>query len=119
VVKNHKNIFGKKFKALSADRAYYDKDLIEDLEGQHNIICAISHKKRKENLEAKKKRLYKKRSAIEAKISEGKRVCGHDKSYYRGFEGDCIWTGLSVLGLNLRQFLKDIGKKPELLYEFG
>lgn len=118
VVKNHKNNFGKKFKGLSADRAYYDKDLIEGLEKSHNIICAIPHKKRKENLKFKKKRLYKKRSAIEAKISEGKRVTGLDKSYYRGFEGDHIWAGLSVLALNLRQLLKDVNKKPELIYRF-
>jgi transposase, IS5 family len=119
VVKNHKDNFGKKFKGLSADRAYYDKDLIEDLEKQYSIILAIPHKKRKEPLPSKKKRLYKKRSAIEAKISEGKRVTGLDKSYYRGFEGDCVWAGLSVLALNLRQFLKDINKKPELIYKFG
>ena len=119
VVKNHKDTFGKKFKALSADRAYYDKHLIEDLEEKHNIICAIPHKKRKEDLPYKKARLYKKRSAIEAKISEGKRTTGLDKSYYRGFEGDKIWAGLSILALNLRQFLKDINKKPELIYRFG
>jgi len=119
VIKNHKDTFGKKFKAVSADRAYYDRHLIEELEEKNNIICAIPHKKRKEDLPYKKARLYKKRSAIEAKISEGKRVTGLDKSYYKGFEGDCIWAGLSVLALNLRQFLKDINKKPELIHRFG
>ncbi|MBM3710448.1 MAG: transposase [Actinobacteria bacterium] len=120
VLKRHKEAFGKKFKALSADRAYYDKDLIEDLEEQHKIILAIPHKKRRDfKITAKKKLLYKKRSAIEAKISEGKRMTGLSKSYYKGFAGDKIWTGLSVLALNLRQLLKDIDKKPELIYEFG
>jgi len=120
VLKKHKETFGKKFKAASADRAYYDKDLIEDLERQHNIILAIPHKKRRDlPITAKKKLLYKKRSAIEAKISEGKRMTGLSKSYYKGFVGDKMWAGLSVLALNLRQLLKDMDKKPELIYEFG
>lgn len=119
VVKNHKEVFGNKFKGLSADRAYYDKDLIEDMEEKHKIICAIPHKKRKEGLPANKARLYKKRSAIEAKISEGKRMTGLSKSYYKGFEGDRMWAGLSVLALNLRQLLKDMNKKPKLICQFG
>ena len=120
VLKRHKEAFGKKFKAASADRAYYDKDLIEDLEEKHSIILAIPHKKRRDfPITAKKKLLYKKRSAIEAKISEGKRMTGLSKSYYKGFAGDRMWAGLSVLALNLRQLLKDINKKPELIYEFG
>jgi hypothetical protein len=120
VLKKHSQIFGKKFKAASADRAYYDKDLIEDLERQHNIILAIPHKKRKDlPVCVKKDRLYKKRSAIEAKISEGKRMTGLAKSYYKRFSGDRMWTSLSVLALNIRQLLKDMDKKPEIVYEFG
>jgi len=120
VVKNHSQTFGKKFKAASADRAYYDKDFIEDLERQYNIALAIPHKKRKDlPMSAKKKLLYKKHAAIEAKISEGKRMTGLAKSYYKGFSGDKMWTSLSVLALNLRQLLKDMARKPEIIYRFG
>jgi len=119
-LKNHSNTFGKKFKAASADRAYYDKELIEELEEKYDISLAIPHKKRRDLVMSdKKKLLYRKRAAIEAKISEGKRVTGLGKSYYKGFTGDRMWTSLSVLALNLRQLLKDMARKPELLYKFG
>lgn len=120
VIKKHKETFGKKFKALAADRAYYDKDLIEELEQKYDIALAIAHKKRKDFvMPAKKTLLYKKRAAIEAKISEGKRMTGLGKSYYKGFSGDRMWTGLSVLALNLRQLLKDMARQPQLIYRFG
>jgi len=120
VLKKHFNTFGKKFKAASADRAYYDKDLIEELEEKYKVALAIPHKKRRDlPMSAKKKLLYKKRSAIEAKISEGKRLTGLGKSYYKGFAGDKICTSLSVLALNLRQLLKDLAGKPQLIYRFG
>ena len=70
-------------------------------------------------MSVKKESLYKKRSAIEAKISEGKRLTGLGKSYYKGFARDKICTSLSVLALNLRQLLKDLARKPELIYRFG
>jgi len=66
-----------------------------------------------------KDELYNRRSAIEAKISEGKRMCGRDKSFYQGFEGDKIWVSLSVMALNIRILLRDINKSPELIYKFG
>jgi hypothetical protein len=70
-------------------------------------------------MSAKKVALYRKRAAIEAKISEDKRMTGMGKSYYSGFAGDRIWVGLLVLALNLRQLLKDMNKNPELIYGFG
>jgi hypothetical protein len=104
----------------SADRAYYDKDFIEKLERKYKVALAIPHKKRKGlGMSRKKKPLYRKRSAIEAKISEGKRLTGLGKLYYKGFAGDKMWVSLSVLALNLRQLLKDLAKKPELIYRFG
>ena len=119
-LENHSNTFGKKFKAASADRAYYDKDLIDELEQKYKVELAIPHKKRREMpLSANKELLYRKRAAIEAEISEGKRMTGPGKSYYKGFTGDRIWASLSVLALNLRQLLKDMNRKPELIYEFG
>jgi hypothetical protein len=120
VIENHATVFGKKFKAASADRAYYDKDLVEELKEKYSILLAIPHKKRRDlPMSDKRESLYNKRSAIEAKISEGKRMTGLGKSYYKGFTGDRIWTSLSVLTLNLRQLLKDMARKPELIYRFG
>jgi len=120
VIEKHKDTFGKKFKAAAADRAYYDRQLIEELEEKYDITLAIAHKKRKDfAMSNKKKLLYRKRSAIEAKISEGKRMTGLAKSYYKGFTGDRMWTGLSVLALNLRQLLKDMARQPQLIYRFG
>lgn len=116
---NHSKKFGNKFKTASADRAYYDRDLIEELEKAHKIKIAIPHKKRKEPLPQDKEDLYQKRAAIEAKISEGKRMTGMGKSYYSGFSGDRIWAGLSVLALNLRQLLKDMNRNPEIIYQLG
>jgi len=46
-------------------------------------------------------------------------MTGIGKSYYKRFTGDKIWASLSVLALNLRQLLKDMDRKPELIYEFG
>jgi hypothetical protein len=115
----HSKKFGKKFKGASADRAYYNKELIEEIEETYNIEVAIPHKKKRDPLPQEKEALYKKCAAIEAKISEGKRMTGMGKSYYSGFSGDRIWTGLSVLALNLRQVLRDINRKPELIYRFG
>jgi hypothetical protein len=54
------------------------------------------------------------RSAEEAKISEGKRTVGLGKSYYKGFEGDEIWTTLSILALNSRQLLRDMRRNPQI-----
>jgi hypothetical protein len=120
VLKKHFNTFGKKFKAASADRAYYDKALIEELEEKYKVALAIAHKKRRDlPMSGKKEKLYRKRSSIEAKISEGKRACGLAKSYYKGFTGDKMWVSLSVLALNLRQLLKDLARSPELIYKFG
>jgi len=118
-VENHLRKYGKKFKEASADRAYYDKELIEKLEKAHNIMIAIPHKKRGEPLPQDKEYLYRKRAAIEAKISEGKRMTSMGKSYYSRFSGDRIWAGLSVLALNLRQLLKDMDRNPKLICQFG
>jgi hypothetical protein len=45
-VKEHKKVFGKKFKAAAAaDRGYYDKDLISTLENKHKISLAYPIKR--------------------------------------------------------------------------
>ena len=57
---------------------------------------------------------FDKRSRIEAKISEGKRMTGLNKSNYKGFDGDQITAILSIWALNVRQLLRDIERKPNL-----
>jgi len=119
-VESHARIFSKKFKSGAADRGFYDEDLIEDLQKRYKISLAIPHKKdRRKVMTPEDKKLSDKRSAIEAKISEGKRMCGLDRSLYNGFEGDRIWTALSVMALNIRKLLRDIKRSPELIYRFG
>lgn len=91
----------------------YDKDLIENLEEEYKIALAIPHKRdrgRGNVTPYNKDRLYNRRSAIEANESEGRRMCGWDKSLYQGFEGDKIWATLSVMALNIRKLLRDINK---------
>ncbi|MCX6383905.1 MAG: hypothetical protein NTV16_05380 [Actinobacteria bacterium] len=46
--------------------------------------------------------LYNKRSAIEAKISEAKKMHGLNNSYYKDYEGDKMWAAtLSIYILNI------------------
>ena len=119
-IKSYTETFKEEFEACSADRAYYDKDLIEELEKKYCISCAIPHKKNRNHVMSElKESIYRKRSAIEAKISEGKRVTGLNKSYYKGFSGDKMWATLSILALNLRQLLRDMARSPGLIHKFG
>ncbi|RXG63175.1 transposase [Candidatus Atribacteria bacterium 1244-E10-H5-B2] len=119
-IDSHAKVFGSKFKSGAADRGFYDGDIIESLEGKYKIALAIPHKKdRNKTMTPHKKKLSNKRSAIEAKISEGKRMCGLDRSLYNGFEGDRIWATLSVMALNIRKLLRDMARSPELMYKFG
>ena len=81
-VNSHAKAFSKDFASASADRAYYDKDLIIVLEKKYRIALAIPHKKNRSAMMGKdKEELYNKRSAIEAKISEGKRMYGLNCHY--------------------------------------
>ena len=66
-----------------------------------------------------KEDLYDKRAAIEAKISEAKRMYGLNKSYYKGFEGDRMWAALGIRALNIRKLLRDIAKSPDLILRFA
>ncbi len=119
-VESHARIFGSKFKSGAADRGFYDEELIEDLKKKYKISLAIPHKKdRSRVMTPKDKKLSDKRSAIEAKISEGKRMCGLDRSLYNEFTGDRIWVALSVMALNIRKLLRDMERSLELIYRFG
>jgi hypothetical protein len=119
-IEQHKEVFKEKFRAAGFDRAFYDESKIDELEKEYEVILAIPHKKdRLKPMGKRKEKIYNKRSAIEAKISEGKRMCGLNKSLYKGFEGDLIWTSLSIFALNIRQIMRDISKKPGLITRFA
>jgi len=83
-VKGHTKVFKDKFKGEAADRSLYVKDLIKNLEEEYKIALSMPHEKdRGRRMTSYKDKLYNRRSAIEAKISEGKRMCGWDKSLYQ------------------------------------
>lgn len=116
VIQDHKKTFTEAFKNAGMDRGFYDEQKIQQLEALHKITLAIPHKKRTgKPLSKRKQKIYNKRAMIEAKISEGKRVTGMNKSYYKGFDGDKITAVLAIWALNTRQLLRDINKKPNLM----
>ena len=120
VLNKHSKTFGKDFIGAAADRAYYDEDLIKILEKKLVIDLAIPHKKNRDiKMEPDRQDLYDRRAAIEARISEGKRMCGLNKSYYKGFDGDRMWAALGVMALNMRKLIRDINKSPELMLRFA
>jgi len=115
----HSKTFGKEFKGAAADRAYYDEDLIKVLEKKLVIDLAIPHKKNRDiKMKPFMQDLCDRRAAIEAKISEGKRTCGLNKSYYKGYNGDRMWAALGIMALNIRKLLRDIVKSPDLMLRF-
>lgn len=56
---------------------------------------------------------------MKQKISEAKRMYGLNKSYYKGYDGDKMWTALSVMVLNMRKLIRDIDKNPKLILRFA
>ena len=120
VLNKHSKTFGKDFIGAAADRAFYDEDLIKILEKKLKVDLAIPHKKNRDiKMTKDKEKLYDRRAAIEAGISEGKRMCGLNKSYYKGFDGDRMWAALGVMALNMRKLIRDINKSPELMLRFA
>ena len=119
-VGQHAKIFKDEFKAGGMDRVFYDKELIERLEEGHKIKLAIPHRKDRDYKMSKyREKLYRKRSAIEAKISEGKRMSGLDKSLYKGYKGDEMWAAFSIMAMNIRQLLRELDRKPRLIRRFA
>jgi len=119
IIEEHSKIFSTKFKTAGMDRGFYDGEKIRELENEYNILLVIPHKKRTGNpLSKRKQKIYDKRAGIEAKISEGKRVTGLNKSYYKGFDGDRITAILGIWSLNVRQLLRDMKEKPTLIKRF-
>lgn len=118
-IKEHHTTFKDTFKAAALDRGFYDEKKITECEQKYTIILAIPHKKdRDRKLGKHKEKIYNKRSAIEAKISEGKRMYGLDKSLYKGFEGDKIWATMGLMALNMKKILRDSNNKPSLMNKF-
>jgi len=114
-VEKHAAVFKEEFEGAAMDRAFYDGEKNKELEEKYNISLAIPHKKdRNTKLPKKKESLYNKRAAIEAKISEGKRMYGLDRCRYKGFAGDKICVALSVFALNAAKFVRDVNKNPRL-----
>jgi transposase, IS5 family len=118
-IKKHKSVFEKDFKAAGLDRGFYNEEKIIEYENEYNILLAIPHKHHTKKMGKHKDKIYNKRAAIEAKISEGKRMCGLNKSLYKGFEGDQIWASMGILGLNIRKVLRDIAVNPGLIKKFA
>lgn len=119
-IKKHEFVFKDKFCAAGFDRGFYDEEKILKYENKYNILLAIPHKKdRTKKMGKRKDKIYNKRAAIEAKISEGKRMCGLNKSLYKGFEGDQIWASMGIMGLNIRKVLRDITDNPKLMKRFA
>lgn len=119
-IEEHKEVFKDRLYAAGFDRAFYDESKIGELEKEYDVILAIPHKNnRSKPMEKRKEKIYNRRAAIEAKISEGKRMCGLNKSLYRGFEGDMIWTSMSIFALNIKKAMRDISKKPALINRFA
>lgn len=116
VIKKHDEVFHEEFEGGAMDRGYYDEQKKRKLEEEYKIRLAIPHKKdRNKEMDKKEKKLYDKRSAIEAKISEGKRMAGLGKCYDKGIEKHKIWVSLSVFILNARQLMRDMSKNQELM----
>ena len=116
VIKKHDEVFHEEFEGGAMDRGYYDEQKKRELEEEYKIMLAIPHKKdRNKKMDKKEKKLYDNRSAIEAKISEGKRMAGLGKCYDKGIEKHKIWVSLSVFILNARQLMRDMSKNKELV----
>lgn len=114
-VKEHFEIFKDDFKEAAADRGFYNEDKINKIEEDYGIVLAIPHKKDRTKIMSKRKqKLYNKRSAIEAKISEGKRKAGLGKCYDKGLESHKTWICLSIFILNAKQLLRDLNKNTKI-----
>lgn len=108
-IDNHKKIFGKPPREISADRGYYTSKLDEELHsiGVKNVCVPKIGKKSKaretEENTAKFKELKSWRAGIEARISCLKRSFGYGRSMLRGISGAKTWCGYGVFAHNLRQ----------------
>jgi len=117
MVERHAEEFGSNFREVTADAEFADMQQNQVLEKQYDVTVAIPDKKARSTdrgLDRRRKRIYNKRAAIEAKISETKRMYGLDKSDYEGFEGDWICLILGVFAVNARKLLRILS--PPMVY---
>jgi IS5 family transposase len=120
VVKKHAAVFGEEFKGAAMDRAFYDCEKNKELEDKFQVTLAIPHKKdRSKKMTKKRALLYNKRAAIEAKISEGKRMYGLNLCRYKGLAGDKTCAALAVFALNAAKFMRDVNKNSRMLMNIG
>ncbi len=109
MVERHSDKFGSEFQEVTADAEFADMQQNQNLENRYDVTVAIPDKKARSTdrgLDRQRKTIYNKRSAIEAKISETKRMYGLDKSDYEGFEGDWICLILGVFAVNAKKLLR-------------
>jgi hypothetical protein len=97
------------------DRGFADTQLVQELEQDHGITLAVPGKKDRKRLPGGKQQLYDARAAIEAKISEGKRMTGLGLCRYKGWMGDRICGALGVMALNLRKMLRETANGTTVL----
>ncbi|MEA4962398.1 transposase [Lutispora sp.] len=108
-IDNHKKIFGKPPREVSADRGYYTSKLDDDLHGAgvKNVCVPKIGKKSKareaEENTAKFKELKSYRAGVEARISCLKHSFGFGRSMLRGISGAKTWCGYGFFAHNLRQ----------------
>jgi IS5 family transposase len=117
MVERHAKEFGSEFQEVTADAEFADMQQNQMLEDLHDVTVAIPDKKSRSTdrgLDKRRKKIYNKRSAIEAKISETKRMYGLDKSDYEGFEGDWTCLILGVFAVNAKKLLRILS--PPLVY---
>ena len=119
-VRAHSENYKEKFKKITADRGFADKEAEAEMETDYDIDVIIPGKQdTKESMSAKERKVYDSRAAVEAKISEGKRCTGLSKCYYHGFEGDKICASLGIFALNARKLIRDMFEHPKIAMSFG
>ena len=108
-VKGHRRLFGKRLKAVAADRNFYSKANETWLRrgGVKQVGIPVRGKAGKERLKEQRqpwfRRLQRFRAGLEGRISLLKRAFGLDRSLMRGNRGAEIWVGQGIFAYNLWQ----------------
>ena len=108
-IAQHKKLFGKAPREVTADRGYYQTKLDDELHRQgvkHVCVPKIGTKSKARQAHEsspKFKELKSWRAGVEARISCLKRSFGFGKSMLRGISGARTWCGYGVFAHNLRQ----------------
>ncbi len=108
-VRGHRRLFGKRLKAVAADRGFYSKaneGWLKKGVVKHVSIPIRGKASRERLIEQKQswfKRLQRFRAGSEGRISLLKRVFGLDRSPMRGDDGTGIWVSQGIFAHNLWQ----------------